>query len=129
MKRIMRAVAVTILAFAIIIADSAIALAAEASNMLEVTKLVSEAGMRREKKVVIDYTGDESEFDLVEDFFSPYNPFGFLYGNLLQYDDPATSDDADYLVGNIDYTTYDYGVEFFLHGYPPSITFSAVCYW
>ena len=115
MKRIMRAVAVAVLVLGITFTDSAIAFAettATAGSLDEVTQIVSQAGVNREDKVVINYTGDPSDLDPIKDSINNYNPFIFLYGWLLQKDDPTTSNDADYLVGNLEYSNANYNITF-----------------
>ena len=103
MRRLMKAATVVVLVFSVLFADSTMAFAftkAAASNMDEVVDIVSEAGVKREDRIMIDYTGDTSEIDKIEINPDNFN-YNFLYGKLLMRDDPNTSDDADYLVGNI----------------------------
>ena len=106
MKRLMKSATVVVLMFSVLFADSTIAFAftkATAGNLDEVVDIVREAGMRREDRIMIDYTGEESELDGIEYSIPDNYNYNFLYGMLLMRDDPNTSDDADYLVGNLDF--------------------------
>ena len=105
-KRTVAALSCLMLAFA----SPAIALAAETSagNMQELARAVAQQGMNRVEDFVVHYTGPDSDIDkLMKD-----NDLEFFYSTMAIEDDPSTSDDADYLIGNIDYSKdFDYSAD------------------
>ena len=106
MKRVARVFAVVTLLFTLVLTDPLIAQAVmtgTAANIDEVVNIVTEGGLNRENVVKIDYTGDEAEIDRLS--MIPYGgDMQFFYGLMAVKDDPATSDDADYLVGSMQYS-------------------------
>lgn len=69
----------------------------KAKNLDELAQIVNEQGVARNKDFTVTFSGTDAEWDyLMEDYFRLY------YYDLVKNDDPNTSDDADYLFGNID---------------------------
>lgn len=68
-----------------------------AKNLDELAMIVNEQGVARNKDFTVTFSGTDAEWDyLMDDYFRLY------YYDLVKNDDPTTSDDADYLFGNID---------------------------
>ena len=69
----------------------------KAATMKQLAKLVSKHGVKRDTKFTVRYTGNSKDIDkLLSD-----EDFTFFTSTLALVDDPATSDDADYLAGNL----------------------------
>ncbi|MBR1874334.1 MAG: transglutaminase domain-containing protein [Eubacterium sp.] len=102
MKVLKRVVAVVAMA-ACIIASPSVAYAAEsAANLTELAKIVSEHGVARDtSKFSVTYTGNEADIDRLFDEDLTF----FMTDIVTLWDDPNTSDDADYLAGNLNFTT------------------------
>ena len=108
--KIVKKIAVVIMMMSIIFSSPAIAFAAEtASNLTELAEIVSRHGVERDTSLfTVKYTGDESDMDRVIN-----KDFLFFYSDLaVLWDDPNTSDDADYLIGNLDFSTDEHEIEF-----------------
>lgn len=80
---------------------STTALAADftAKNLKELETIVSEQGVARNGDFTVKFDGTDAEWDVVNS-----SDCGFYYYNLIKKDDPGTSDDSDYLIGNIDFS-------------------------
>ncbi len=99
LKRVVAVVAIAVC----IIASPSVAFAAEsASNLTELAKIVAKHGVARDtSKFSVTYTGKDSDVDRIFD-----DDFTFFTSDLVTlWDDPNTSDDADYLAGNLNFTT------------------------
>lgn len=70
-----------------------------ASNLDELAEIVRKEGMARNEDFTVTFEGTDREWKTL---------FGeridFFYYTMVTKDDPTTSDDADYLVGNIDFS-------------------------
>ena len=105
MKRWGRKMVASALCLTLALVSPSIALAASSAGSLdELAREVAKHGMNRETSFDIQYTGKESDIDK---FFAEEN-LEFFYSRMSVQDDPTTSDDADYLIGNIDYTYKDF---------------------
>ncbi|MBE5900827.1 MAG: hypothetical protein E7280_02865 [Lachnospiraceae bacterium] len=81
----------------------------KASTMKQLAKIVSKHGVKRDAKFTVKYTGNSKDIDkMMND-----QDFTFFTSTLALIDDPSTSDDADYLAGNLnlsdDYDVYATG--------------------
>ena len=75
-----------------------------AGTMDELARAVAQHGMNRESNFKVQYSGAYEDVEqLMED-----TDLNFFYSTMMIQDDPSTSDDADYLVGNIDYSVKDF---------------------
>lgn len=79
-----------------------------AKNMKQLAREVAKHGMDRETSFQVEFTGTEKELDkLFEN-----TDYEFFFSTMSIQDDPTTSDDADYLIGTIDYTKdFDFNYE------------------
>lgn len=71
----------------------------EASNLDELAEIVRKEGMERNGDFTVTFHGSDSEW---AELFG--ERIDFFYYTMITKDDPSTSDDADYLVGNIDFS-------------------------
>ena len=69
-----------------------------ASNLNELAKIVRDHGVKRDSKFSVRYKGS---MDDVEILLNNMTDNLFFFSKLNLYDDPSTSDDADYLTANI----------------------------
>ncbi|MBO4396754.1 MAG: hypothetical protein J5819_10475 [Eubacterium sp.] len=109
-QRVLKRVAAVVLGLTVAFASPCVAFAAEssASNMQELAKAVAQQGMNRVSDFVVHYTGPDSDIDKLMDD----NDLEFFYSTMAIEDDPSTSDDADYLIGTIDYSKdFDYSAD------------------
>lgn len=99
-RRIRNAVA-ALLCAVMVFASPAMAFAAEtANNMQELAKIVTKYGLQRQTSFDVQYTGKQSDID---DLFANWD-WGLFFSTMALEDDPATSDDADYLIGNLNFS-------------------------
>lgn len=71
----------------------------KASNLKQLGEIFREKAMERNSNFTVTFNGSDAEWDrLFGDDLS------FFYYDLIKMDDPSTSDDADYIVGNIDFS-------------------------
>ncbi|WP_026835221.1 transglutaminase domain-containing protein [Eubacterium xylanophilum] len=98
-KKVMRTALTLSLSF-VVLANSTLASAADfsVSNLSDLASLVREEGLKRNTGYEVEYTGPESDLDRIFD-----DDLTFFFHDMLLLDDPSTSDDADYLVGNINF--------------------------
>ncbi|MBO6109088.1 MAG: hypothetical protein J6P16_06775 [Eubacterium sp.] len=108
MRAIKRLVAVLCMA-ALFFTTPAIALAAEsAANLTELARIFNEHAMKRDtSEFVVGYTGKDS--DIYKAFDDNWTFFTTLIATLV--DDPATSDDADYIAGTINLSSDNFNYE------------------
>ncbi len=99
MKRLRRVMA-AVLMMCLVITGPAVARAAteSASNLDELAKIVTEHGLKRDSKFDVNYKGP---FDDLVILLARMTENLFFFNKLSMYDDPTTSNDADYLTGNI----------------------------
>ena len=69
----------------------------KASSVTELATLFNKHGVARDKKFSIDYTGSSKDIENI--VLDP--ELSFLLSTITLVDDPSTSDDADYLAGNL----------------------------
>ncbi|MEE3468149.1 MAG: transglutaminase domain-containing protein [Eubacterium sp.] len=104
LKAVKRLVTVVMI-LGLVLTGPSVAFAAQtASNLTELAKIVNKEGMKRSDKIVVNYTGPEKDIDYVitdEDF-------SFFTSDIAIEDDPTTSDDADYLAGNLNFSVDKY---------------------
>ncbi|MCR4605934.1 MAG: transglutaminase-like domain-containing protein [Eubacterium sp.] len=94
--RIIRSAVAVICLSALTFTTPAIAYAIEsASNFNELMEIVSKHVVERDSKFSVSYTGDAEEIKHKDDHYQ-------LLVDLELTDDPNTTDDADYVAGNID---------------------------
>ncbi len=75
------------------------ALAAEqkAAGLKELAEVVHDNGMQRKSEFSVDFSGTEEEWNYL------FGDMLFFYYDMIMLDNAATSDDSDYLVGNINF--------------------------
>lgn len=79
--------------------DTAFAATLKASNLEQLGEIVREKAMERSSDFTVTFNGTDDEWDsLFGDDLS------FFYYDIMKMDDPSTSDDSDYIVGNIDFS-------------------------
>ena len=107
MKKAVIRMVITLMIFGLVFTTPMVAEAAteKATSEKELAKIVSAHAMKREANFKVKYTGPQNVLD---DLFDPNDWINFLYGTLSMCDDPNTSDDADYLVGNINNDSNEY---------------------
>ncbi len=90
---------------AVVFANSALAEAADfkAGNLSELAQIVRTQGMQKKTGFTVEYTGNEADIDYVMNEDSD-----FFYTDLALLDDASTTDDADYIVGNINFSVDDW---------------------
>lgn len=77
----------------------------KASNLKELVEIVTQHGLKRDtKEFAVKYTGPEKDIEYVVE----NKELAFFYDELVMYDDPSTSDDADYLSANLNVFTDDF---------------------
>lgn len=99
-KRKILATALTIGVFVgSVAANGAQAAAAEqkAAGLTELAKVIRDNGMQRKSQFSVDFTGTDEEWSRLFDSMS------FFYYDMIVLDDASTSDDSDYLIGNINF--------------------------
>ena len=105
MKKNMKKLLVMLLSLAIFAGSfsfngrTAFAAGLYASNLEKLGEIVRERGLARDGNFKVRFDGTDEEWDVLlgEDM-------RFFYYNLIKMDDVSTSDDSDYLVGNIDFS-------------------------
>ncbi len=104
MKRVAKSLFALVMVMGLVISTPTVAMAAteKASNLTELAKIVTDHGLKRESKFDVDYSGPDEDID---DLFESESYF--FSSGISMYDDPSTSDDADYLVGNYNWTIPD----------------------
>ena len=75
------------------------ALAADqkATGLKELAEVVRDNGMQRKSEFSVDFSGTEEEWNYL------FGDMIFFYYDMIMLDNTATSDDSDYLVGNINF--------------------------
>ena len=75
------------------------ALAADqkATGLKELAEVVRDNGMQRKSEFSVDFSGTEEEWNYL------FGDMLFFYYDMIMLDNAATSDDSDYLVGNINF--------------------------
>lgn len=101
MRKAMKKTIVVIMCLVIAMSGSSVAYAASASNLKELAKEFTKHGLKRESSFDIKFTGSDDEVDA---FFDDSEDLDFFFSTMSIQDDPTTSDDADYLIGTIDYS-------------------------
>lgn len=117
MKSVWKRAIATLVLMALVLTGPSVSLAASSvSSLDELAREVNRRGVNRETSFSIKYKGDYEDLITLMD---GYSDFDFFYSRMLIQDDPSTSDDADYLVGNIDFTkntdftiTDDFAIKF-----------------
>ena len=110
MKRIWKHVFAVVMILSLTITGPSVAFAAQtASNLSQLAKIFNQEGVKRSKSFTVNYTGPEKDIDYV----MMDDDFSFYYSDISIEDDPTTSDDADYLVGNLNIyvDTFDFHAE------------------
>ena len=104
-KLIRRATILMMLGF--VLSSPMVAKAAKenASSQAELAKIFTAHAVKRDSKFTVVYDGPEKDID---DLMVSQSESYFFNSVLSMYDDPNTSDDADYVVGNIDMTYDDF---------------------
>lgn len=100
-KKMLTGVLVAALLAGSLAAGTGTALAAtlKASNLEQLGEIIREKAMERSSDFTVTFNGTDDEWDrLFGDDLS------FFYYDIMKMDDPSTSDDSDYVVGNIDFS-------------------------
>ncbi len=81
--------------------NSSLAQAADftAASLSELSQILREQGLARKTNFSVEFTGSSTDFD-----YAFNDNMAIFYYDLATLDYTATSDDADYIVGNIDFT-------------------------
>ncbi len=104
MGKVLKRMLATVLLLGLVITSPSVARAATetASSMDELAKIVRDHAVKRDSKFDVKYKGNESDLD---DLLEPDS--NFFYVMLSMLDDASTSDDADYIVGNLNWWSSD----------------------
>lgn len=99
-KRRILATALTIGVFVgSIAANGTQAAAAEqkAAGLTQLAEVIRDNGMQRKSEFAVDFSGTKEEWNYL------FNSMSFFYYDMIVLDDASTSDDSDYLIGNINF--------------------------
>ena len=99
-KRKILATALTIGVFVgSIAANGTQAAAAEqkAAGLTQLAEVIRDNGMQRKSEFAVDFSGTKEEWNYL------FNSMSFFYYDMIVLDDASTSDDSDYLIGNINF--------------------------
>lgn len=100
-KRKILAVILTVGIFAgSVAANGTQAAAAEqrAAGLAELAQVIRDNGMQRKSRFSVDFSGSDEEWSRL------FNGMSFFYYDMIVLDDASTSDDSDYLIGNINFS-------------------------
>lgn len=70
-----------------------------AAGLAELAQVIRDNGMQRKSQFSVDFTGTDEEWDHLYN-----NGMSFFYYDMIMLDDASTSDDSDYLIGNINFS-------------------------
>ena len=112
------ALLLSILLIAALFNPAAVQAKSSVTTKEELAQAVAENLMKRKAEFKVKISGNA---DFIDDLFSD-DEDEFIYTTLAMVDDPSTSDDADYLVANMD----DYSFELTDNG--TTLTFTATYY-
>lgn len=102
MKHFKSRLVTLLIAFMLIFAfqvDSIQAASLTASNLSELSQIIRTQGMARNSDFTVTFKGSDAELSRL---FG--NDFSFFYYDMIVLDDASTTDDSDYLIGNIDFS-------------------------
>lgn len=66
-----------------------------AAGLTELAQVIRDNGMQRKSRFSVDFSGSDEEWSRL------FNGMSFFYYDMIVLDDASTSDDSDYLIGNI----------------------------
>ncbi|MCR4605632.1 MAG: hypothetical protein K5639_06490 [Eubacterium sp.] len=102
MNRAWKRVTVTVMILGLVFTGPTVAYAAQtASSLPELAKIVNQECMKKSKKIEVNYSGPKKDLAYVTE----NDDFSFFFCDMALEDDPATSDDADYVTGSLDWST------------------------
>ncbi len=102
MNRVWKRATVTVMILGLIFSGPTVAYAAQtASSLPELAKIVNQECVNKSNKIEVNYTGPKKDLKYVTE----NNDLSFFFSDMALEDDPATSDDADYVTGSLDWST------------------------
>lgn len=69
----------------------------KAAGLTELAQVIRDNGMQRKSEFAVDFSGTEEEWNYL------FGSMSFFYYDMIVLDDASTSDDSDYLIGNINF--------------------------
>ena len=69
-----------------------------AAGLAELAQVIRDNGMQRKSRFSVDFSGSDEEWSRL------FNGMSFFYYDMIVLDDASTSDDSDYLIGNINFS-------------------------
>ena len=69
-----------------------------AAGLAELAQVIRDNGMQRKSRFSVDFSGSDEEWSRL------FNGMSFFYYDMIVLDDVSTSDDSDYLIGNINFS-------------------------
>ena len=69
-----------------------------AAGLAELAQVIRDNGMQRKSQFSVDFSGSDEEWSRL------LNGMSFFYYDMIVLDDASTSDDSDYLIGNINFS-------------------------
>lgn len=69
-----------------------------ATGLTELAQVIRDNGMQRKSRFSVDFSGSDEEWSRL------FNGMSFFYYDMIVLDDASTSDDSDYLIGNINFS-------------------------
>ncbi len=69
-----------------------------AAGLTELAQVIRDNGMQRKSRFSVDFSGSDEEWSRL------FNGMSFFYYDMIVLDDASTSDDSDYLIGNINFS-------------------------
>lgn len=69
-----------------------------AAGLAELAQVIRDNGMQRKSRFAVDFSGSDEEWSRL------FNGMSFFYYDMIVLDDASTSDDSDYLIGNINFS-------------------------
>ncbi len=70
----------------------------KAAGLTELAQVIRDNGMQRKSRFSVDFSGTDEEWSRL------FNGMSFFYYDMIVLDDASTSDDSDYLIGNINFS-------------------------
>ncbi|HBZ65149.1 MAG TPA: hypothetical protein DEO89_11450 [Lachnospiraceae bacterium] len=70
----------------------------KAAGLTELAQVIRDNGMQRKSRFSVDFSGSDEEWSRL------FNGMSFFYYDMIVLDDASTSDDSDYLIGNINFS-------------------------
>lgn len=69
----------------------------KAAGLTQLAEVIRDNGMQRKSEFAVDFSGTKEEWNYL------FNSMSFFYYDMIVLDDASTSDDSDYLIGNINF--------------------------